>query len=88
MKSGGLAPLLSASRLPKTIYDQERVPPHPSARLGGLALPATTPRPPPFGHLEALGPFKSNSAKHLHPRSLLATGFLLARSEMIWPFGV
>src|SRR6266478_3160940 len=50
-------------------------------QLGGLALPASTPRPPRFGQVSTKNRSKSNSDKRLHPRSLPANGFILARSE-------
>jgi hypothetical protein len=59
----------------------EASPPHAVLQLGGLALTATTPRPPRFGQVSTKNRSKSNSDNHLHPRSCPATGFILARSE-------
>jgi hypothetical protein len=51
-------------------------------------LPASTPPPPPFGHLTALGRSKSNSDKHLRQRSSALTRPLASfwpGQKAVWP---
>jgi hypothetical protein len=52
-----------------------------NANRGETSATWPTPGPTRFGHLEALGGYKSNWDKRLRPHSLPATGFILARSE-------
>jgi len=75
----------NGNAVPATIID------HPEqitvAEIDSQLRDLTPPPPPPwpFGHLGTFGRSKSNSDKHLHLHPLPATGFILARSEAVWP---